>query len=173
MDEWQICESRAGSAGRLGSCGRGLGNLRRGGGIFTVANRSPVFYRRPMLAAKWLPWTVSAVGLTLAIAMGSRGGFAQRSALPDAAGAASGQLWIHAVPLDDRQHMLLVVDPQLRNAAVYHVDGPTGGLVLKSTRNITWDLMVGDFNAQEPKPSALRRMLEVGPETRPIGQNSP
>ncbi len=45
--------------------------------------------------------------------------------------------------------------------AVYHVDGPTGSLVLKSTRNITWDLMVGDFNAQEPKPASLRKMLEM------------
>jgi hypothetical protein len=33
--------------------------------------------------------------------------------------------------------------------------------------------MVGDFNAQEPKPSALKRMLEVGAEAGPIGQNRP
>ena len=91
----------------------------------------------------------------------------------DPSSAPAAQLWIQATPLDDRQQLLLVVDPQMRNAAVYHVDGPTGTLVLKSTRNITWDLMVGDFNAQEPKPAALRRMLEVGPEARPIGQNSP
>lgn len=77
------------------------------------------------------------------------------------------------MPLDDRQQLLIVVDPQVRSAAVYHVDGPSGTLVLKSTRNITWDLMVGDFNAQEPKPAALRRMLEVGVETGPIGQNRP
>jgi len=80
-------------------------------------------------------------------------------------------LWIQASPLDERQHLLLVVDPQLRNAAVYHVDCASGTLVLKSTRNITWDLMVGDFNAQEPKPAALRRMLEVGADQGPVGQN--
>jgi hypothetical protein len=105
--------------------------------------------------------------------MGGQWVLAQR---PPAAGAVpgmNGQLWIHAVPLDDRQQLLLVVDPQLRNAAVYHVDGPGGSLVLKSTRNITWDLMVGDFNAQEPKPADLRRMLEVGAQTGPIGQNPP
>jgi len=56
-----------------------------------------------------------------------------------------------------------VIDPQLRNAAIYHVDGPGGTLTLKSTRDITWDLMVGDFNAQEPKPSALKKMLEMAP----------
>ena len=44
---------------------------------------------------------------------------------------------------------------------------------LKSARNITWDLMVGDFNAQDPKPAALRRMLETAPESAPPGQNRP
>jgi hypothetical protein len=107
------------------------------------------------------------------VAAGGRWVWAQRTAFAPAAHNSGGALWIHATPLDDRQQLLLVVDPQLRNAAVYHVDGPTGSLVLKSTRNITWDLMVGDFNAQEPKPAALRRMLEVGTETAPIGQNPP
>jgi len=78
--------------------------------------------------------------------------------------AASGStLWISATPLDDAHQLLIVIDPQLRNAAIYHVDGPGGTLTLKSTRDITWDLMVGDFNAQEPKPSALKKMLEMAP----------
>ena len=98
---------------------------------------------------------------------------AQRIPPAPGAPAAGNQLWIQATPLDDRQQVLVVIDPQLRNAAVYHLDGQTGGLFLKSARNITWDLMVGDFNAQEPKPAALRRMLEVGAETGPIGQNPP
>lgn len=102
-----------------------------------------------------------------------RWGWAQRASLLPHTQAATGSLWIHSTPLDERQQLLLVVDPNLRNAAIYHVDGPTGSLVLKSTRNITWDLMVGDFNAQEPKPAALRRMLEAGMETAPIGQNPP
>lgn len=107
------------------------------------------------------------------LAVGGRWVMAQRMAVPAGPPAQGGQLWIQASPLDERQQMLLVVDPQLRNAAVYHVDGPSGTLVLKSTRNITWDLMVGDFNAQAPKPSALRKMLEVGVEAAPIGQNPP
>ena len=125
----------------------------------------------PQIAPHSWAWPALVVGG--ALALGGQWVLAQRIAAPAPASGVAGHLWIHAVPLDERQQLLLVVDPQLRNAAVYHVDGPSGALVLKSTRNITWDLMVGDFNAQEPKPAALRRMLEVGAETAPIGQNPP
>ena len=67
----------------------------------------------------------------------------------------------------------LVIDPAVKNAAIYQVDGGSGALTLKSTRDISWDLMVGDFNAQEPKPAALKRMLEVGAEAGPVGQIRP
>ena len=83
---------------------------------------------------------------------------AQRPAGGD--GGASGGLWISAGPLDEARRLLLVIDPQLKNAAVYHVDAAAGTLTLKSTRDISYDLMVGDFNAQAPKPDDLKRMLE-------------
>lgn len=140
---------------------------------FPIAAGSLPPYGSGMRRRAWLLWAVPAAGVLAAAVLGGRFGLAQRMAAHDPSSAPAAQLWIQATPLDDRQQLLLVVDPQMRNAAVYHVDGPTGTLVLKSTRNITWDLMVGDFNAQEPKPAALRRMLEVGPEARPIGQNPP
>jgi len=118
-------------------------------------------------------WLGSAVVACAVLAASGRWVWAQRTTFAPAAPVSGGSLWIHATPVDDRHQLLLVVDPQLRNAAVYHVDGPTGSLMLKSTRNITWDLMVGDFNAQEPKPAALRRMLDQAPETTPVGQNPP
>lgn len=120
-----------------------------------------------------VPWIVAAGLACCLLAAGGRFVWAQRAAMPQQFQTPTGALWIHTTPLDDRQQVMLIVDPQLRNAAVYHVDGPSGALVLKSTRNITWDLMVGDFNAQEPKPAALRRMLDVGVEAAPIGQNPP
>jgi hypothetical protein len=73
----------------------------------------------------------------------------------------SGPLWTLATPLDDGRQMLLLVDQQNRSLAIYHVDPASGTLTLKSTRDVRWDLMVEDFNAQEPKPSALKKMLEV------------
>lgn len=113
-----------------------------------------------------------------AIALFASGGalMAQRPMRPGgpmADAGAPGHLWISATPLDDQRQLLIVIDPTVKNAAIYHLDGGSGTLALKSTRDISWDLMVGDFNAQEPKPSALKRMLEVGAEAGPIGQNRP
>lgn len=105
--------------------------------------------------------------------LGGRWASAQRAGQAAATAAPAGQLWIQATPIDERQQLVLVLDTQLRSAAVYHLDTHAGTLALKSTRNLTWDLLVGDFNTQEPKPSALRRLLEVGPEAGPIGQNPP
>ncbi|NDC64629.1 MAG: hypothetical protein EBZ59_11740 [Planctomycetia bacterium] len=97
---------------------------------------------------------------------------AQRPAAPTGL-AAGGQLWISATPIDNTRQLLIVIDPAAKNAAVYHVDAATGTLALKSTRDISWDLLVGDFNAQEPKPAALRKMLEIGRGPQPEGQGRP
>lgn len=82
--------------------------------------------------------------------------------LPQAGGGdPSHPLWTLATPLDDGRQMLLLVDQQNRTLAIYHVDPVAGTLTLKSTRDIRWDLMVEDFNCQEPRPAALKKMLEM------------
>lgn len=129
---------------------------------------------RPAMSCLGRPTRMLLVAAALGLAfLGGRWGLAQRPGQPAAMATPAGQLWIQATPIDDRQQLVLVLDPQLRSAAVYHLDHQAGTLALKSTRNITWDLLVGDFNAQEPKPAALRRLLEVGAEAGPIGQNPP
>jgi hypothetical protein len=107
------------------------------------------------------PWPVATVAAAaLGVWLGGRESAAQRPAhAPLDAGP--GGLWISASPLDDGRQLLIVIDPHLKNAAVYNVDA-AGTLALKSTRDITWDLMVGDFNAQAPRPADLRKMLEAG-----------
>jgi hypothetical protein len=88
---------------------------------------------------------------------------------PVAAGEApAAGLWVSTTPLDDGRHLLLVIDPAARQAAVYHVDGAAGTLTLRSTRSIAWDLLVPEFNAQEPRPTALRKLIEAG-ESVPAG----
>ncbi len=109
---------------------------------------------RGLLAGGW-----PLVLLAAAILLGSRELAAQRAGrpIPESAG-----LWISDTAIDEARRLLVVVDPATRHAAVYHLDASSGSLLLKSTRDITWDLMVDDFNAQEPKPAALRRLLQTG-----------
>ncbi len=92
------------------------------------------------------------------------------SAAPSAIGQAAAPgnpLWVTMTPMADDRQMLVIIDPNERTAAVYHVDAATGTMTLKSARSIRWDLLVGEFNAQEPTPSALRKLIEASPPTRP------
>lgn len=89
---------------------------------------------------------------------------AQKSARPN---ADQGGLWVSDSALPDGRRLLLVVDPTTRHTAVYHVDSERGTLTLRSTRDISWDLMVEDFNAQDPKPAALRNLLNGVPTAAP------
>jgi hypothetical protein len=103
---------------------------------------------------------LAAVGL-LAAVLSTAGSAAQRP-LPAANGDA---LWISDSPLEDGRRLLIVVDPATRHAAVYHVDPQGGSLTLKSARDISSDLLLDEFNVQEPTPAALRKMLQPGRET--------
>ena len=120
----------------------------------TVSDSSPGTVRHPWLAAGW-PLAI----LAAAALIGSRELSAQRAGRPilEATG-----LWISDTAVDDARRLVMVVDPATRHAAVYHLDNATGSLVLKSTRDITWDLLVDDFNAQEPRPAALKRLIQTG-----------
>ncbi len=52
---------------------------------------------------------------------------------------------------------LVVVDSANRSLAIYHIDPTQGKLILKSVRNLTWDLSMEQFNGQSPLPSDLRQ----------------
>lgn len=111
------------------------------------------------------PFTAIAAGFTACVAMllvvSGLPASGQRPASP----AGSGQVVVSTSPLPDARHLVVVVDPGTRHAAVYVVDAD-GTLVLKSARDLTWDLMVGEFNAQEPRPAAIRKLLEAGQPPR-------
>jgi hypothetical protein len=74
--------------------------------------------------------------------------------------AASSGLIALATPVGDHRQQLMVVDPELRVMSVYHVDGATGEIVLKSVRNIHWDLQMMEFNGTSPTPREIRTQLE-------------
>lgn len=56
--------------------------------------------------------------------------------------------------------LLTVVDTESRVIAAYQIDHKTGGLALKSVRNINWDLQMLEFNGAEPHPHEIRAQLE-------------
>ena len=122
-------------------------------------NRWNVVTRRGLIVAACLGGAVVAAAI-----LGNGGLAAQRagrSLPPVGTNDQTGPLWTLATPLDDGRQMLLVVDQQNRAMAIYHVDPANGTLTLKSTRDVRWDLMVEDFNGQEPRPAALKKMLEM------------
>jgi len=105
----------------------------------------------------WLPWCGVAVMAAWLVCGGELA--AQRTVR---AGGEWAGLWASDSQLPDGRRLLLVIDPATRHAAVYHVDADRGTLTLRSARDISWDLMVEDFNAQEPTPAALRTLLQTG-----------
>jgi len=56
----------------------------------------------------------------------------------------------------------MVIDQQTKVLAVYHVDTTTGLVTLRSTRTLGYDLQLDDFNATDPRPTALKKMLQIG-----------
>jgi hypothetical protein len=113
---------------------------------------------RPPLGAIAAGFTACVAALLAVSGLPASG---QRPAIP----AGSGQLVVSTSPLPDARHLVVVVDPGTRHAAAYVVDAD-GTLALKSARDLTWDLMVGEFNAQEPRPAAIRKLLEAGQPPR-------
>jgi hypothetical protein len=83
---------------------------------------------------------------------------ARTSAANDRAGPTSDLIALSS-EVDGRQQVTLI-DPRARVIAVYHVDRATGGLALKSVRNIQWDLLIEEFNAANPTPREVRALTE-------------
>lgn len=53
-----------------------------------------------------------------------------------------------------------VIDPQQKALAIYHVDRATGEIVLRSVRNLTWDLQMVQYNSGNPPPQDIRNGLQ-------------
>ena len=64
-----------------------------------------------------------------------------------------------AAALRSQNIEVTVVDPRTRVMSVYHVDAKSGEIVLKSVRNIHWDLQMIEFNAVSPLPREIRSQL--------------
>ena len=85
---------------------------------------------------------------------------AQRPAAAPERAAGGGELIALSFDAGEGRQQITVVDPRGRTIAVYHVDRATGGLTLRSVRNIHWDLQIEDYNSASPTPREIRALSE-------------
>lgn len=100
-------------------------------------------------------------GLVIATLVGLPGShqvLAERAG-PDEVGAGQGMIALSCTTDDNRQQITLI-DPLSRVMSVYHVDGKTGYITLKSVRNVTWDLQIMELNGVSPLPREVRSLVE-------------
>ena len=70
-------------------------------------------------------------------------------------------LIVSTVPIDSGRQMLLVINKETNILAVYHIETGSGEISLRSTRALGYDLQLEDFNAKDPKPAAIKKMLRI------------
>jgi len=71
-----------------------------------------------------------------------------------------GELIAVPSPVGDKGQMLTVLDPRQQTMGVYWIEAATGKITLRSVRNIRFDLMMTDFNGDNPLPREVRLQLE-------------
>ena len=76
-------------------------------------------------------------------------------------------LFVSTSPIDSGRQMLLVIDPERQVLAVYHIETVSGEVSLQSTRALGYDLQLEDFNAKDPKPTAIKKMLRIESAPKP------
>ena len=76
-------------------------------------------------------------------------------------------LFVSTSPIDSGRQMLLVIDPERQVLAVYHIETVSGEVSLRSTRALGYDLQLDDFNAKDPKPAAIKKMLRIDLAPKP------
>ena len=59
----------------------------------------------------------------------------------------TGGLWVSTSQIETGLQMLLVVDPETKVLAVYHIETSNGKVSLRSTRALGYDLQIENFNA--------------------------
>jgi multidrug resistance efflux pump len=63
-------------------------------------------------------------------------------------------------PMGDKGQLLTVIDPRQQTMGVYAIEAATGKITLRSVRNIRFDVMMMDFNGDNPLPREIRSQLE-------------
>ncbi len=77
-----------------------------------------------------------------------------------ALGGAPADLIVLGTSTNQQFQQLTLLDPRTHVMSVYHIDGGSGRIELKSIRNIHWDLQMDEFNGSAPLPGEIRALLE-------------
>jgi hypothetical protein len=75
------------------------------------------------------------------------------------AAAGNSELLVTTSLLADGRQQVVVTDTQARIMAIYEVEPTTGKVLLRSVREIRWDLQMQQFNATSPTPGEIRAMI--------------
>ena len=86
--------------------------------------------------------------------------FAQANPQPGTPVYAGGDLIAVPSPMGEKGQLLTVLDPRQQTMGVYWIEAATGKITLRSVRNIRFDLMMTDFNGENPLPREIRLQLE-------------
>ncbi|GIW99447.1 MAG: hypothetical protein KatS3mg111_2780 [Pirellulaceae bacterium] len=70
--------------------------------------------------------------------------------------ASTTRLQVITSSLPNGTQQVLVVEPNSKTLALYHIDPSQGLIQLKSVRRIAWDLTIEEFNGQPPLPRDIR-----------------
>ena len=74
--------------------------------------------------------------------------------------AAAGDLMAFSSDSGSGPAQVTLIDVKTRVMCVYHVDRATGAIELKSSRDVTYDLQMEEFNGVRPLPREIRALLE-------------
>ena len=107
---------------------------------------------------RWVAASLAGIGVLVVAAWSAPAATSSGTACSGAPGA--GGLIALACQAGEHRQQLTVVDPNMRVVGVYHIDTATGDIVLKSVRNIHWDLQMVEFNGGSPSPREIRTLLE-------------
>lgn len=56
--------------------------------------------------------------------------------------------------------VVALMDTNRKVMSVYHINKMTGEIVLKSVRNVSWDLLLDEFNGASPTPREIRSLTQ-------------
>lgn len=79
---------------------------------------------------------------------------------PPALVAGAGELLGFVNPAAQNGQHVTIVNASRGTMLVYHVDGQSGQITLKSSRRLTWDFSLDEYNATAPLPTEIRQMVE-------------